>query len=214
MKKSIAVLGLGKYGRSLAESLYAMGMDVLVADKDEERIKEFAAKATVAVCADLEDESVVKELGLKNMDIVVIAMGSNLGASIMAVAVAKEQGVPFVMAKASSERMASILSKVGVDKIVDPEGESGMRTARVLTSTSYLDFFNVDDNLCMVEMNPKDKWVGKSIKTLNLRKLYNLNVVAMKKKSGAWSFVDPDAELTKDITLLIALEKKDLKRIQ
>ncbi len=214
MKKSIAVLGLGKYGRSLAESLYAMGMDVLVADKDEERIKEFSSKATVAVCADLEDESVVKELGLKNMDIVVIAMGSNLGASIMAVAVAKEQGVPFVMAKASSERMASILSKVGVDKIVDPEGESGMRTARVLTSTSYLDFFNVDDNLCMVEMNPKDKWVGKSIKTLNLRKLYNLNVVAMKKKSGAWSFVDPDAELTKDITLLIALEKKDLKRIQ
>jgi trk system potassium uptake protein TrkA len=214
MKKSIAVLGLGKYGRSLAESLYTMGMDVLVADKDEERIKEFSSKATVAVCADLEDESVVKELGLKNMDIVVIAMGSNLGASIMAVAVAKEQGVPFVMAKASSERMASILSKVGVDKIVDPEGESGMRTARVLTSTSYLDFFNVDDNLCMVEMNPKDKWVGKSIKTLNLRKLYNLNVVAMKKKSGAWSFVDPDAELTKDITLLIALEKKDLKRIQ
>ncbi len=214
MKKSIAVLGLGKYGKSLAENLYDSGVDVLVADKDEERVKLLSSKSTVSICADLEDESVVKELGLKNMDIVVVAMGSNLAASIMAVAVAKEQGVPQVICKVSTDRMASILLRVGADQIIDPEGESGVRTARVLTSSSYLDYFEVGDKFCLVEMKPKDAWVGKSIRKLEIRKHYNLNIIAMKQGKGEWTFMDPDILLKDSMTLLIALESKELKKLQ
>ena len=120
MGLSIAILGLGKYGRSLAENMYALGADVLVVDKDPVLVDEFSTKVNSAVRADLANEAELNELGLGNLDVVVVAMGSNLEASIMSVAVAKEKGVDFVMAKTSSDRMSAILEKVGVDKIIDP----------------------------------------------------------------------------------------------
>ena len=134
MGLSIAILGLGKYGRSLAENMYKLGADVLVVDKDPVLVDEFSTKVNSAIKADLANEAELNELGLGNLDVVVVAMGSNLEASIMSVAVAKEKGVGFVMAKTSSDRMAAILEKVGVDKIIDPEEESGLRTARILAS--------------------------------------------------------------------------------
>ena len=134
MKKSIAVLGLGEYGRSLSENLYKMGADVLAVDCNEELVEDFADKCTSAVCANLANEYEVAALGLKNMDVVVTAMGRSLAPSIMSVAVAKEQGVPTVISKASSERMATILKKVGADKIINPEGVGGERSAHILMS--------------------------------------------------------------------------------
>ena len=214
MSKSIAVLGLGKYGRSLAASLYSMGADVMVVDRNRELIREFADKSTVAIVADLANEEEIKELGIKNMDVVVVAMGAALGPSIMSVVVAKEQGVPLVVAKASSERMASILKKVGADKVINPEAETGVRSAKILTSSTFLDFFSVDENLCLIEMRPKKKWVGKSIKELELRNQCNINVVALKENSKSWMYVDPNRPLTADTKMLVALEKKDLKSIQ
>ena len=214
MSKSIAVLGLGKYGSSLADNLYEMGADVMVVDGKKETIQEFSEKATIAVVADLANEEEVKELGLSNMDIVVVTMGSDLAASIICVMEAKEKGVPVVVAKASSERMATILRKVGADRIVNPEKETGARTARILTSTSFLEFFAVDDNLCLVKMLPKEKWIGKNLKELNLRKKYKLNVVAVEDQDGRWSFIDPDRPFTENMNILAAIEKDDLKKIQ
>ena len=130
MKKSIAVLGLGRFGKSLADHLYKMGADVLAVDSNQDLIQDFSSKCTAAVCADLENEEEVTALGLKNMDIVVIAMSHNLAASVMSITVAKDQGVPVVVAKASSERMKSILRKVGADQIIDPEEEGGARRGR------------------------------------------------------------------------------------
>ena len=147
MKKSVAVLGLGKYGMSLAENLYRMGADVLAVDKDERVVNDISSKCTSAICANLENEDEVMALELKNMDIVVSAMGGNLAASILAVTVAKDEGVPVVVAKSSSNRMSSILKKVGVDKILDPEGEGGLRSASILLSSSLKDFFELDSNM-------------------------------------------------------------------
>ncbi|MBQ7581224.1 MAG: TrkA family potassium uptake protein [Lachnospiraceae bacterium] len=214
MKKSVAVLGLGKYGRSLAENLYRMGADVLAVDEDAEVVNEMASKCTSAVCANLTNEDEVAELGLKNMDIVVTAMGRNLAASILSVSVAKEQKVPVVVAKSSSERMSSILRKVGADKILDPESEGGLRSANILLSSSFKDFFELDSNMYMIEMQPKKEWIGKSLRDLGLRKSHNLNVVAVKKKGDHWKFVDPSCPFTEDNILLIVMEKKDLKKWQ
>ena len=211
MGKSVAVLGLGKYGKSLAENLYMMGADVLAVDKDKELIKEFAGKCTSAVCANLENEDEVEALGLKNMDIVVCATG-NLAAAIMSVAVAKEKGVPLIVAKTSSDRMSSILLKIGVDKILDPEGEGGMRSARILLSKSFKDFLEIDSNMYIVEMYVKDEWVGKNLIELGLRQKHRMNVIAVREKGQKWCFSSPQEPLQKNMVLLIAMEKKDVNK--
>ena len=211
MKKSVAVLGLGKYGRSLAENLYRLGADVLAVDSDEEIINDISDKCTSAVVANLSVEDEVEALGLKNMDVVVICTGGDLAASIMCVAVAKDQGVPLVVCKTSSPRMSTILTKVGADKIINPEGEGGGRSARILISESFKDFFEIDENMYMIETRPKKEWLGKTLMQLNLRQKMNLNVVAIKIKNSKWQFVDPNMKLPEDCFLLIVMEKKYIK---
>lgn len=211
MKMSVAVLGLGKYGRSLSENLYRMGADVLAVDCKKEIVEEFADKCTSAVCADLSSEEEVASLGLKNMDIVVTAMGKSLAASIMCVTVAKEQGVKLVVSKTSSDRMAAILKKVGADKIIDPEGEGGARSARILLSSDYKDVYELDENMYMIEMAPRTEWIGKNLIELDLRGKMNLNIVAVRSKGKTLHFVDPKKPFEKDDTLLIVTEKGNIK---
>ncbi len=212
MKKSIAVLGLGKYGKSLAQNMYELGSDVLIVDIDEEKLKEFAPFSTSAICADLTNEDEVNNLGLKNLDVVVVAMGGNLAASIMCVAVAKEQGVPLIVAKSSSDRMSSILKKIGADKVIVPEEYGGQQSARILSSDTFLDYFQVDSSLCMVEMKPLEKWVGKNLIDLNIRKKYKVNIVATK-INGHWEAINPQDPLKANNPLLIVADKESLKRI-
>lgn len=214
MKKSIAVLGLGRFGKSLAENLYKMGADVLAVDSSEDLIQDFSGRCTSAVCADLETEEDVIALGLNNMDIVVVDLSQNLAASVMAIAVAKEQGVPRIVAKASSERMEAILRKVGADQIYDPEGEAGQRVARVLLSSGFKEFYELDDNLYMVEMVPKDDWIGKSLSELKLRSRMDLNVVAERRKDGLWQAMSPQKRITPESVLLVVVEKKNIKMLQ
>lgn len=210
MTKSIAVLGLGRYGMSFAKSMYAMGADVLAVDQDEDKIRDFAGSCTAAVSADISNEEEVLALGLKNMDIVVTAMSRNLGASIIAVSVAKDLGVPLVVAKSSSDRMSSILKKVGADKVIVPEDEGGMRSARILSSDLLLDYFKVDGNLSLAEIKPQNAWLGKNLIDLDLRRKYKMNVVAMKKEGNSWAFADPFKKLEQDDSLLVAAEGSGL----
>ena len=212
MSRSIAVLGLGKFGRSLAESLYSLGMDVMVVDRDPELIRDFASKSTVAVCANLEVEEEIQALDLQHMDMVVVCMGTSLAPSVMCVVEAKNQGVPFVMAKALSSQMGTILKKVGADQVINPEAESGMRTARALASPTILDLFDVGDNLCMIEMVPDKKWVGKTLMELNLRQKRGINVIAMKESGKTWSYLDAHSPIRENATLLVVLEKKLLNQ--
>ena len=212
MSRSIAVLGLGKFGSSLAESLYSLGMDLMVVDRDPERIREFSSKSTVAVCANLENEEEIQALDLKHMDMVVVCMGTSLAPSVMCVLEAKNQGVPFVMAKDLSTQMGTILKKVGADQVINPEAESGMRTARALASPTILDLFDVGENLCMIEMVPDKKWIGKTLLELNLRQKRGINVIAMKEPGTTWSYLDAHSPIKDNATLLVVLEKKLLSQ--
>lgn len=213
MEKSIAVLGLGEFGQSLASNLALLGADVMVVDRDRELVQEYASKVTVSVCADLTDEQQLKELGLGNMDTVVVAMGTSLDSSVMSVMAAKDSNVPRVIAKATSPSMAAILTKVGADRVFNPEEESGRRIARLLTASTFLELFNVDDNLCVVEMKPKHKWIGKSLAQLDLRNKYNVNVIATASADGGWKFADPHLPIEETMRLLVAVEHKDLDRL-
>ena len=211
MAKSIAILGLGKYGRSLADSLYSMGIDTLVVDINPELVRLYSDHSTTAITADLRNEDEVKELGLKTMDAVIVCIGTSLEPSIMSVNVANELGVPSVIAKVSSERMASILLRVGADRVINPEEEMGVRSARKLVSPSFLEYFELDEELCLVEVKAKDKWVGKSMKELDFRKQYHANVVSVREENVRWSFVDPDKPLKENSILLMMTNKKNLK---
>jgi trk system potassium uptake protein TrkA len=212
VKKTIAILGLGKYGRSLAESLYGLGEDVLVVDRDEKIIKEMSPKVTSAICANLDEEDEVAALGLQNMDIVITCMGGSLAASILCVSIAKELGVPVVIAKSSTNRMKNILERVGADKIICPEEEGGVRSARILASQYIRDYFEIDQNLCMIELAPKKAWIGKDLIELNLRKKYNMNVAAIKKRGGNWTYVDPTNKLSEDNLLMAIIERDNLSK--
>ncbi|MBR4515243.1 MAG: TrkA family potassium uptake protein [Lachnospiraceae bacterium] len=214
MSKSIAVIGLGRFGKKLACTLYDMGSDVMAVDKNPELVASVSRNVTYAIEADVANPEVVKGLGLKEMDVVVVAIGSDLASSIMSVMVAKEQGVPYVLAKARDDRMGQILIKIGADKIIYPEEETGMRTARILLSDNFLEFFDIDDNLCMLEIKPKPEWIGKNLIELKLREKYRLNVVAVKDHSEMRSFIDPKRPLEDDTELLVILEKKDLKYLK
>ncbi len=214
MSKSIAVIGLGRFGRKLAESLYELGADVMAVDKNPDIVTSIADSVTYAVEANVVNAQSLQGLGLGNMDVVVIAMGTDLVASIMAVMVAKEQGVPQVVAKASDKRMGQILTKIGADKIIFPEEETGFRTAQTLMMDSFLEFFDIDDNLCLLEIKPRPEWIGKNLIELNLRDKYRVNVVAVKDQSEMRSFIDPKRPLEKDTKLLVILEKADLGRLK
>ena len=214
MSRSIAVLGLGRFGKKLALSLYDMGEEVMAIDKNAELVEAVSGGVTYAVEADVSNADALKGVNIGDMDTVVVAMGSDLTASIMAVMVSKEQGVPHVIAKAADERMGEILKKVGADKIIFPEEETGLRTARRLASDSFLDFFDIDDNLCLVEIMPKPEWIGKNLIELDLREKYRVNVVAVKDHSEMRSFIDPKRPLENDTELLVIIEKADLKLIK
>lgn len=214
MKKSFAVLGLGKFGMSLVRSLNNLGAEVLAVDQNEALVKEIANSCSEAVCADLTNEENLNALGLKDMDVVVVAIGRSLEANILAVAEAKEQGVPLVVAKSTSERMTTILRMIGADKVIMPEEYAGNRTAMVLASETMLDYFLVDENLCMIEMKPLSSWVGKSVIELNIRKVYQANVLAEKSEGGSWVMVDPEQPLKAESELLIMVEKKDLEKLK
>ena len=214
MKKSIAVLGLGKFGQSLVRTLNEMGADVLAVDHDEAVVKEIANHCSEAVCADLTNEESLTALGLKDMDIAVVAVGRNLEASLFAVSVAKEQGVPLIVAKSTSSRMTSILRKLGADKVIMPEDYAGNRIAVILASESALDYFQVDDNLCMIEMKPHSDWVGRSAADLDLRRKYGTNVAAVKDADGKWEMIDPEEPLKEGCELLVILDRKDLGKIR
>ena len=214
MNKSIAVFGIGRFGKSLALRLADMGVDVMVVDNNPEDIEKIADKVTYAIEANLTDADAIQALGLDDIDTVVVALGSDLQASIMSVMVAKEMGVPYVMAKASDERMGAILTKVGADKIIYPEEESGFRTARVLASESFIDYFDIAGTLCVLEMKPKPEWIGKNLIELNLRGNYKMNVIAIKDKSGTSSYIDPNKPLDADAELFVVVDKKDLHNIR
>ena len=213
MKKNYAILGLGSYGKYLTENLYNAGADVLIADFDEELVSQFADKCTYTVTADLSDPDAIKALGIKNMDVVIICMGQSLGPSVMCTMVAKEMGVPLVIAKATTKQMEAILYKVGADKVINIEEDAAYRAARRFLSENFLDYFDFGDNLAIVDLYPKSDWVGKNLKELHLREKYNINVIAVKSDNEMSSHIDPMLPLTKDSRLVVVGDKKDIAKL-
>jgi len=212
-KKSFAVLGLGKFGSGVAESLTKAGAEVLAVDNDEEIVNNIASSVTHAVRADICDVEVLRSLGVGNMDGVVIAITGSLDASVMATITAKELGVPYILAKANDALHKKILEKVGADRVIIPEKESGNRMAYQLLAKNFLDIIDLSDKVSMVELAVKAEWVGKSLRSLDLRKKAGANVVAIKHGQEVVVTMDPDTPLTEEMVLWVTAEKKNIEKL-
>ena len=206
---------MGRFGSGVALTLYESGADVMIADKDDELLRQYASRATYAVPADLSEEDAVRNLGLGSMDTVIVAMGMDIEASILCVMIAKEAGVPLVIAKARSKRMGEILTRVGADRIIYPELESGIRVAKSLISKYFINDFDISKNVSILEMRVKDDWIGKPLTELNLRKKYHVNVIAIRPADSSEynHLFDISIPLSEGDTLLLIIDKDQVDRL-
>ena len=211
--KTYAVFGLGRYGSAVALELVQSGAEVLAVDADPDIVNAFAEKIPLCKCADVTDPAVIRQLGISNIDVVIIAMAQELEASVMAVMLCKEAGVPKVIAKCSSEMHRQILQKVGADMAVLPESESGTRMARNLLSSGFLDIFELSSDVAMVEVEVKDEWVGKTIRELNLRRRFDMNIVAVCQGENVNISIDAEMPLGKDMRLVVIAHTDRLSRL-
>ena len=213
-KKTYAVFGLGRYGSAVAKELIDNDMEVIAVDTDQRIVNDAAAYLPVCKCADVTDAEVISRLGIENIDTVIVCMASNLEASVMAVTLCKEAGVKNVIAKCANEMHQKILLRVGADQVVFPEHESGVRLAKNLLSSGFIDMISLSKDVSMVEIDVKSEWLGKNLIELNLRKKYGLNIVAIKKGETVNVNVNPEQALDKETTLIVIANTAKLGKLK
>mgnify|MGYP001153655620 FL=1 len=213
MKKQFIVLGLGSFGASVAVTLQRMGCDVVAIDQDMECVEAVADQVAYAMQADIGNPELLQSLGSKNFDGIVIASSENLEGSIMAVLSAREMGIPYVLCKAHNKRYAEVLRKVGADAIVFPEREMGKRIARNLVSGNLADWIALSPDYSVVEAGIPEKWIGKTLKELDVRKTYGVNVIGSREGERVEITPDPDIPLKAGTILMLVGANEALESI-
>lgn len=212
MKKQFAVFGLGSFGESVAVTLQQLGCEVVAVDNHMEHVQKISEQVSYVIKADAGDPEVIKSLGTRNLDGVVVAVADDMEASVMATLVSKEIGVPYVIAKAKNELHATILKKIGADAVIFPEMEMGVRVAKTLMSSNFADWIALSPDYSIIEIATPKEWVGKSLQQLDVRRSHDVNVVGIKIGEEVEVNPDPERTLQEDMTLIIigsnyALEK-------
>lgn len=211
--QTYAVFGLGRYGLAVAKELIKNGAEVLAVDLDEELVNAAITEIPICKCADITEAEVIKQLGIANIDVVIIAMASNLKASVMATMLCKEIGVKTVIAKCATDLDRKILSKVGADRVVFPESESGIRLAKNLLSSGFMDIMELSKDVSMVELPVRKEWVGKTLIELNLRKKYSINVVAIIEDKDIRIDIDPEMPLHAAMKMIVIANTTKLRKL-
>ena len=213
--RQFAVIGLGRFGRAVCATLHSLGCEVLAVDVEEKKVNLALSDriASHAIQLDTTEPNALKEAGIAEFETAIVAIGNYLAQSIITVLNLKEAGVPFVVAKASSEIHMKLLEKVGADRVVFPEREMGYELARNLTKPRLLDFFELDPEHSIVEVVVPEKFDGKTIAELELRKCYGLNVLAV--AEGDKYQINPPANkrLQKGKAMVVIGSNKDIERL-
>jgi trk system potassium uptake protein TrkA len=214
MKKDFAVIGLGRFGGSICRELSEEGMEVMAIDMDEDKVNEYANIASHAVVGDSTDEAVLKSLGIRNFDHVIVAIGDNIQSSILTTLMLKELGVKYITVKAQNDYHEKILRKIGADQIVHPERDMGRRIAHNLISNNVLDYLELSDEHSIVEIVVNNKLSGNTLIDLDIRAKYGINIVAIKR--GKEIFVTPQADevIQKDDILIVIGADTDIDRFE
>ena len=212
-KKSYAVIGLGRYGKAVARELLQNGAEVLAIDMDPEVVNSIAKAVPNCKCADVTNPEAIKQLGIAEMDAVIIAIASNLEASVMVTMLCKEAGVKNVIVKCANPLHQRMLLKIGADEVTFPEHESGVRLAKNLVSAGFLDIAALSEDVSVIELDVKDEWEGKTLIELSLRRKYGINVVGIRKEGNLMINIDPEMALRKEMTLVVIANKQSIKKL-
>ena len=213
-KNTYAVFGLGRYGIAVAKELVENGKEVIAVDSDQRLVNDAAAFLPVCKCADVTDPEVIDKLGIGSIDTVIICMAGHLEASVMAITLCKEAGVSTVIAKCANEMQKKILTRVGADQVVFPEQESGVRLAKNLLSSGFVDMISLSKDVSMIEIDVKEEWLGKNLIELNLRKKYGFNIVAIKKDGKVSVNINPEQVLDERTTLIVIANTAKLGKLK
>ncbi len=214
INKSYAVFGLGRYGRGVVKELLDNGATVLAVDKNRKIVDELADEIPICKCADITEPGVIKQLGISNVDVVIISMAENFEASVMATMLCKEAGIKKVIVKCANDSHCNILKKIGADETVLPEREAGVRLAKNILSAGFIDIADISDDISVLELDIKPEWVGKTLKELELRQKYNINVMAIKKDEKIDVALNPDAVMTSDMKMIVMANRNEIKHIK
>nr|WP_275983509.1 TrkA family potassium uptake protein [Paenibacillus hamazuiensis] len=214
VKKQFAVIGMGRFGSSVAKTLSDLGFEVLAIDQDEERTQDVVNIVTHVVQADSTDEEAMRSLGLRNFDVVVVAIGQDIQSSILTTIILKEIGVSTVIVKAQTELHGKVLRKVGADKVIFPERDMGQRVAHHLVSPNILDYIELSEDHSIVEIKASRQMIGQNLRQLDIRAKHRCNVIGI--KTGDKMNIAPHAEDTiKDNDVLVVVGRnKDLQNFE
>ena len=212
--KQFVIIGLGRFGASIAKTLYSLGNDVLVIDKDEDVVQEIADSVTHAVQLDATDENALRSLGIRNFDVAVVTIGNNIQASVMTTLLVKELGVKYIIAKGNSDLHAKVLYKIGADRVILPEKDMGIRVAHNRVSTNILDYIELSEDYSVIEIQVLEEWIGKTLKELKLRSKYGINVMAIKKNDEINLSPSADDIIEKKDAIVAIGSAEDLNRLE
>ena len=210
--KQFVVIGLGRFGKSVATTLADLGNEVLVLDTDAQAVKQIEGFVSGAVVADATGADVLHSLGVQNFDCVVNCIGDDLQSSIIVTLICKDLGVNYVVAKAKNEQSRKILERIGADMVVFPEVFMGRKVANMLTNPSMNEIISLTESLKIVEMPVPDNWIGKNIIEINSRKKFKVSIIFVKRENDVLS-PEPETELKTGDILIVAGEINKLESL-
>ncbi|MDO5156577.1 MAG: TrkA family potassium uptake protein [Eubacteriales bacterium] len=212
-KKQFVVIGLGRFGRSVAKHLEKNGCNVMAIDEDEKKVNMISEYVTSAMCLDISDEEVVKELGLSNFDGAVISIVHSLEKAVLATICVKENGIGQVVVEAYDETQGKVLKKLGADVVVYPEREMGVHLANNLAFDNFLDAIELTSDYSIADIQTPKDWVGKNLIELNLRAKYDVNIIAIKRGTKVDMTPPADIRLAEEDVLMVLGENNILKKL-
>lgn len=213
-EKSYVIFGISKFGRSVAEELTQAGMHVLAVDQDPDKVAQVADTVAMAVVGDVTDQKEMEPLGLSNFDAAIVATTGDLSASVMGVILAKEAGIPLVVVKASDEMQAKVFERLGADRVIIPEKESGARVARTLLMGGYKDMVELSDRVRLAEITLPAEWSGKTLRQLDLRGRHHLNVAAVRNQGDLVLNWEPDRPLPTGSSLVVIADRREFDKLE
>ena len=214
MNQEYAVIGLGRFGSSICKELSNEGMNVLAIDIDEQKVNEFKDIASYAVIADATDEQALKDIGIKNFDHVIVAIGENIQASILTTVILSEMGVKKITVKAQNDYHEKILQKIGAHQVVHPERDMGRRLTHSFISNNILDYLELSEEHSIVEVIASRKMIGKSLVELNIRAKYGCNVVAVKRGDDIIISLDAQFTIQANDVLIVIGRDEDISKFE
>lgn len=213
-KKQVAVIGLGRFGVRTTRTLYNLGHDVLAIDRDEERVQSVMGQATYAVSADCTNENALRDLGVRDYEAVVVAIGTDIVSSVMASVLLKTLGVPIVVARARDSLHANTLRRIGVDRVIQPEEEMGTRVAHSLFNPSVEEYLEVTNNFGISRFRVPDRFSGTSLGELGFsgnRDSYGLTPIAICRKRKVTLNPPLTTKIKEDDLVIVAALDSDLE---